>query len=203
MINSLLNTIFQIIVFSIIPFIYFCFNRNKNKKYYLNFGLVSCQLKYIYWAFIIAFPLSVTPIILYYTNNNDCIQTFFNIELSKITLNYSLLESFILIVIYSFFKTGFCEELFFRGFIGKLLRKKFSFNLSNIIQSNIFALLHLFLILLITNNILLLIFSYLYPLVASMIGFYLNENNNKKSILPSIILHSTSNFIFLIFIYLF
>ncbi|MCD6540186.1 MAG: CPBP family intramembrane metalloprotease, partial [Candidatus Omnitrophica bacterium] len=73
------------------------------------------------------------------------------------------------------------EELFFRGLLFKLLRKKFSFILSSLLTGSIFSLLH--------NNS----FSFLPVLILSIGLAYLYER--KKNLLAPVFLHSFHNFI--------
>ncbi|HEC69042.1 MAG TPA: CPBP family intramembrane metalloprotease [Candidatus Omnitrophica bacterium] len=73
------------------------------------------------------------------------------------------------------------EELFFRGLLFKLLRKKFSFILSSLLTGCIFSLLH--------NNS----FSFLPVLTLSVGLAYIYER--KKNLLAPVFLHSFHNFI--------
>ncbi len=204
MTTIILNTIIQLIVFSTIPFIYYLFNR-KNESSFLSFlGLKRCNKKYLLFALLCAFCISTISSILYYFYLKQSNQLFFQMELNKI-IDVSLSSITITIstiFIYSYLKTGLAEELFFRGFVAKLIRKKINFKIANLIQSIIFAMIHVALILTITQELSIVIFAFILPFLSSLIGFYLNEINPEKSILPSIILHGTSNLLFFIVVYI-
>ena len=102
--------------------------------------------------------------------------------------NWSLsISTFFLAFLREAIYVAFGEEIFFRGFLGGILFRKFGFIIGNIFQSIIFLLPHL---------LLLMVSLKLWPiLIAQFIGgwlfgwlFYKSE-----SILPSWLAHSLSN----------
>ena len=91
-------------------------------------------------------------------------------------------------------KTGFCEELFFRGFLNKRLSHKFGFTAGNTIQAVIFGLLHgVFLL----NTLSALTIALVIVFTATVGWFlgYANEKLGNGSIVPSWIIHSLANII--------
>ena len=104
-------------------------------------------------------------------------------------------------LIYAIFNTSLPEEIFFRGFILKRLQNKFGYNIANIIQSILFGLLHGVMFFSIVGVIKALTVILFTGTVAYVMG-YINEKKAGGSILPSWIIHATSN-IFASFIALF
>ena len=99
------------------------------------------------------------------------------------------------ILVYSFIRTGLSEELLFRGFLYKLLNKKFSFAAANTIQALLFGALHGVPIFLATNNILSLILLTLLPACMGWVMGWIDHKKNDGSVIPSWILHGTVNLI--------
>ena len=200
MINLIISAIFQLVLFTAIPFLIYSFIA-KDKIGFLNYlGLKETVSTNFFYPIIFSVALCVIPILLieYSHSFSDIFNNAFLVS-GKFDKNNGLFNCIGSIFIVSYFQTALTEEIFFRGFIGKQLLKKKSFTFSNIAQGLIFAFLHLGMGFAITKNPVFLIFSFVFPLIFSMIGFYLNEKKSGGSIFPSILLHGTSNFIFYLF----
>jgi uncharacterized protein len=105
--------------------------------------------------------------------------------------------------------TGFVEELFWRGFLGKRLVVKFGFAAGNLVQSLLFGLLHgvgFFWMLMVLRGhgaleISLLSITLKCILITSIVGFggwilgYLTEKVAGGSIIPAFIAHALGNFL--------
>ncbi len=99
-------------------------------------------------------------------------------------------------------KTALAEEIFFRGFVSKLIIKYLGFKFGIIIQAAVFSIIHLLLFLSVTDNILFLSYSLIFPFVFSIVAVYINERKADGSILPSFLMHGITNFAtYLIVIY--
>ena len=95
------------------------------------------------------------------------------------------------------FANGLCEELFFRGFLGKRLISRIGVIKGITAQAAVFALVHNILCLLGGVEVSLSYHIYIF-LMAGAFGFmagYLNEKIFNGSIIPTIIIHGLGNFI--------
>lgn len=99
------------------------------------------------------------------------------------------------VLAYAFIRTGFSEELFFRGFLLKRLASKMNFTAANVIQALLFGSLHGVPIFLATKNVLALVLLTLLPACMGFVMGWLDEKKNGGSIVPSWLLHGTVNLI--------
>lgn len=196
MFNLIISTVLQVILAIVIPFIYYYVKTKKTKNFKQFIGLKRINYKIFFIALSIGILLLIIPIVFTILSND--FKGFFT---SKKLLSGNLLNDnnvfleIVFIFIISYLKTGLSEEIFFRGFLAKLLNRKTSFKKANFYQSLIFGLIHLSFAIPF-NNIPFYIFSFSFPFIFAYIGFYINEKMAEGSILPSIIIHGTLNFIF-------
>lgn len=202
MFELLLSSLVQFILVLIIPIIYFLVTKQKLKNLFFNLGLKRTTLPILLKSFLIGTFLVLLPVLLLILND-----IFYKLFKSGFLLSGSFPKNqtiaFIVIYLFvvSYVKTALTEEIFFRGFLGKLLLKKLSFKTSNLIQAIVFGTIHLVFSLAISDYIYFILFSFIYPFLFSFLGFYINEKRAGGSILPSIILHGTANFLFYLIVY--
>ncbi|MCI2206612.1 CPBP family intramembrane glutamic endopeptidase [Pseudoramibacter alactolyticus] len=187
LLNKVLNSIIQIILFALIPFIWWYISGRKQEKFTQWIGLkkLNGKKKKIVGAVIVISVLFMIlgAIILYNLKN---------VEMATSVFKGLGLCAFPAILVYAIFNTAFPEELFFRGFILKRASDKFGFICGNCIQAILFALLHgvMFISLVgMPKSILIVVFT---GLIAYSMG-YVNEKMANGSIIPSWIIHSLSN----------
>lgn len=102
------------------------------------------------------------------------------------------MQAFGAIIVYALFNTALPEELLFRGFLLKRLKKVFGFAIANILQAVLFGLLHGILFISLTGilqSVLIIAFT---GIVAWFMG-YIDEEKACGSIIPSWIIHSAAN----------
>lgn len=193
--QSLLIAFFQITIFSIFPFIFYLFLREK-KGFLRYIGLIKPTFKSTYYSII----LTILYLIFWFTislNNSSVlglVQNPATIVGNIKQIGFSF-EAIIMLLIVSVFQTSFSEEIFFRGFLGKRLINIFNFRIGNTLQAIVFSLIHVLLIqiILTEQNYGLLIFIFL---VVGIIGYllgYLKEKIGNGSIIPGWISHALSN----------
>lgn len=185
--NEVVSSIIQIILFALIPFIWWLISGLKQEKFTQWIGIKKVEenknkISIIVIATSVVFML-LGAVTLYVLKDVE-------MATSKFTgLGIPALPA---IFIYAIFNTAFPEELFFRGFILKRISKKYGFICGNCVQSILFALLHsvmFFSIVGIVKAILIAIFT---GVIAYSMG-YANEKIANGSIIPSWIIHSLSN----------
>ncbi len=185
-INKIVSSILQIILFAIIPFIWWLVTARKQQKFTEWIGLKKIEGgKKTLTAIIltsVAFLFSGV-LALYATKGIETATSEFA-GLGVVAIPA--------IVVYATFNTAFPEELLFRGFLLKRLANKFGFNIANLTQALLFGLLHgvmFFSLVGVIKAILIIVFT---GAIAWFMG-YINEKNSNGSIIPSWIIHTISN----------
>lgn len=185
---KIVNSIVQIIIFSLIPFIWW-FIHSRNEVNFLDWiGLRKIENKrkgkFIIWMAIVTVVFMILGVFNLYMLRG--------VEMTTSEFSAQGIKAIPSILIYSIFNTALPEELLFRGFILKRLCSKFGFNNSNIIQSILFGLMHgilFFSMIGIVKTIIVIVST---STIGWMMG-YINENKANGSIIPSWIIHSIEN----------
>ncbi len=187
-INIIISSIVQFILFSIIPFIWWLITARKDTFFqWIGYKKPQTSDKKRFWSiiiiieivFLIAF-LVLMPLV--YDNASLATSQFYGKGIS----------AFIPVLIYAFFQTSFNEELFFRGFLGKRLIKKFGFAFGNTLQGVLFGSVHG--IMLYFSAVLLkaVIITVLTGAIGICMG-YVCEKQAEGSLVPSWLMHGTFN----------
>lgn len=184
LLNEIVSSIIQILLFSIVPFIWWLITARKKESFYVWIGLKKASA--ISWKSLLVVTslfIMVSVFTLYLTKDVETATS----EFEGLGIS-ALLPAFV----YAVFHTSLPEELLFRGFLLKRLSHPFGFRAANIIQGLLFGLLHgaMFLNLAGLTRTILIIF------VTSGIAFamgYINEKKSGGSILPSWFIHATAN----------
>lgn len=186
LINKVLSSVLQIILFGIIPFAWWFITARKHQKFTEWIGLKKFKEDKKTLVGII------TVSIVFLVSGALTLYAIRDIETATSEFTGLGVAATPAIVIYATFNTAFPEELLFRGFILKRLTNKFGFNIANFIQALLFSLLHgamFFMLVGVLKTILIIIFT---GLIAWFMG-YINEKNANGSIIPSWIIHTVSN----------
>ena len=184
LLNEIVSSIIQILLFSIVPFVWWLITERKKESFYVWIGLKKASA--ISWKSLLVVTslfIMVSVFTLYLTKDVETATS----EFEGLGIS-ALLPAFV----YAVFHTSLPEELLFRGFLLKRLSHPFGFRAANIIQGLLFGLLHgaMFLNLAGLTRTILIIF------VTSGIAFamgYINEKKSGGSILPSWFIHATAN----------
>lgn len=190
LLNEVLSSIVQVILFTLIPFIWWMITARKNKNFFEWIGLKRIRTdkksgicKWIICTIIIFeilgfFELSSLKDV------STATSAFSGVGISALPA----------ILIYAIFHTSLSEEILFRGFLLKRFQNKFGFQTGNFVQALLFGLLHGALFINeagATRAILLIAFT---GAVAWTMG-YLNEKKASGSLFPGWIIHGTTNII--------
>ncbi|MFO7969556.1 MAG: CPBP family intramembrane glutamic endopeptidase [Candidatus Izemoplasmatales bacterium] len=193
--TNLVSSIIQVIIFSIIPFIWWLVsNRNESsflewigikkitiqnkKKYVMTFGFI-----------LILLVFSSLLIIPFFINSSDMATSQF--------INQGIV-ALIPALIYAFIQTGLSEEILFRGFLAKRLINKFGFLIGNIVQSVLFGALHVLLFISLTNWLGTIIIFIITGFTGWLMGI-INEKQSGGSIISSWLIHGCANTLAAIF----
>jgi len=197
LVQTIIDTVIQIILFSAIPLFWWLFSARKKERFLLWIGLTkpkfNSRIKSIVVSLISFFLLLSSGLFLLYSFEDKSLLA----NAKYAGLGISGVPP---ILIYSVFQTGLCEEILFRGFLNKRFSIKFGNIFGNIAQATLFGLLHG--VLLFGNiSAITVIIAIIFSSIAGWFMGYLNENLGNGSIIPSWIIHSliniSSSFMFL------
>lgn len=193
LINSFIGAIIQVILFSLIPFVFYLIRYKKVTGFFKFIGIKKSKEGWILRSLIIsliAMIFSLLPLMFVKTTggfNSNLLATnsFVNKEFG--------LGLILEILIYAFIRTAMSEEILFRGFLAKRLISKFGFTKGNLIHSLIFGSIHG--LIFIQFGTLAIMISILLPSVLGYIFVWNNEKNCEGSIISSWLIHGISNII--------
>ena len=186
--KTLIEGIIQLILFSVLPLIWWLVTARKKKSFWSFIGLkkIQCAKKnntYVWIAGVSAAFLLLSVFMLYSVRGVETAATNFS------GLKLSALPA---ILVYAVLKTALSEEIVFRGFILKGLSAKFGFNAGNIVQSVLFGLMHGIMFFSLTSAVKTVIIILFTGGIGWFMG-YINEKKADGSILPGWCIHSIAN----------
>lgn len=187
--QSVIDAVFQVILFSVIPFIWWLISAKKEQSFFTWLGLqkhiIENKGNYSIWLLIII-VLLFGPLFTI---------TYFYLDSSILASNGFTglgISALISALFYAIVQTGLSEELFFRGFLLKRFMHKFGFQIGNIMQSLLFGILHGW-----------MFYSYipfgvvvLVVLATGFVGYlmgWINERKSNGSIITSWGIHGIGN----------
>jgi membrane protease YdiL (CAAX protease family) len=143
--NAVISALLNLIVLAALPFfIYALYEKQRNQRGFANSarraGLQLGNPRYIFYSLVFAITAVVAlilwkPPIASFTRQGSPQQEFVGLGLSGTSIFIAL--------IYGFVKTGFPEEVLFRGLIAGSLSRRLPFWRANVVQALIFLLPHL------------------------------------------------------------
>ena len=136
-ISKLISSVIQIILFTIIPFIWWLITARKECSFLKWIGLKKAEVsknKTMLWIVCIsaAFLILSVVILIFLKGVETATSDFSSLGMSAIPA----------ILIYAIFNTALPEEILFRGFLLKRISNRFGFNAGNAIQALLFGLMH-------------------------------------------------------------
>jgi len=197
MLDEFITTLIQIILFSIIPFIVYIISNKRVKGFFRYVGLFKPQKQTTILAIITSVIMvtggTLTPLLSPEIKELMCMKGTVSGNLKALGLSF---DSFVILGIIALLKTSLSEEILFRGFIAKRLISWLGFGAGNTIQSALFGLLHIGLLMLIADpELWFLISVFIFSGTAGFILGYIKEKLGNGSIIPGWIAHGTANFI--------
>ena len=187
-INKIINSLLEIILFSLLPFLFWYLSARKQEIFTDWIGIKKikgAKKTALTIILVTVFYLAISLVFLKGLNNIENATSEFQ------GLGFAALPA---IFIYAVFNTSFPEEILFRGFILKRFVNKLGFAKANFIQALLFGLLHGVMFFPLVGNLKTILIILLTSLAAFAMG-YVNEKISGGSIIPSWIIHAVSNFI--------
>ncbi|OBR68075.1 hypothetical protein A7K91_07615 [Paenibacillus oryzae] len=188
--DLIISALIQLVLFSVITFGYWLLLRRKSHRSFFQWlGLkkpvITGRRRFVFWFIgsIIALCVPGFFMTAFVLDGNVLASSqFYGAGLSAVfpALVYSLLQ------------TGLSEEVFFRGFLGKELSRRFGFALGNVIQASLFGLLHAVMLAGTAGTVNALAVAVLTAFAGWCMGF-INEKLSGGSIVPSWLMHGLVN----------
>lgn len=199
-VSSITTAIINLIVFSLIPFIWWFCRYRKKEKFIRWIGIYTPHLKSKWWVLMIFavlyyffynfdFTRLVDASTLEYLENSESVSSNAFAGLGIAAILPALIENFI--------ANGVAEEVLYRGFLCKRFCVKLGTVRGIILQAVLFGLMHNALYLLAGLDVGLWYhtLSFVFIGTGALLLGWLNEKIFNGSILPSILLHGAGNFI--------
>jgi membrane protease YdiL (CAAX protease family) len=195
-IEIIISAIFQVLLFSLIPFVWWLLTARKTVGFLSWVGLkkpkVENKKPFSIWISCLIFlfiGMTFLPVIVVDSSVTAASQ-FAGYGLILLPAGFA----------WGIMATGLGEEILFRGFLGKRCINKCGFIIGNIIQAIVFGLMHGVLFSLLTDVGLGIIF--VITVITGALGWVMmlvNEKYASGSIVPSWLLHGIGNFAVSIF----
>ncbi len=185
--SKLISSIIQIILFSLIPFIWWLITAKKECSFFRWIGLKKPEDEKhgtVFWVIGVsaAFLVLSVAVLSFLKGIETATSDFSGLGAAAIPA----------ILIYAVFNTALPEEILFRGFLLKRISDKFGFTVGNIIQAVLFGLLHGIMFFSVTGVFKALIVVAFTGGIGWCMG-YTNEKTAGGSILPSWCIHAIAN----------
>lgn len=187
-IQKLIDSAIQIVLFTLIPFIWWAITARKNTTFLDWIGLKRIkdakEHKTFIWILSVSAAFLLVSVFIIYTLKN--------IETATSEFLGLGIKALPAILIYAIFNTALAEEIVFRGFILKRISGRFGFHAGNIVQSILFGLLHGVMFFPLIGAIKTLLIIAFTGGIAWCMG-YINEKKSEGSIIPGWCIHSVAN----------
>ena len=194
MINELIGTVLQILIFTLIPFLVYLFQKKTAKGFFDDIGLKKSTKRANFLAIFACLLFAAPPLILTLVSNDfKAIMIDPNSLTGKIREMGMGVQTLFILLLMAVFKTSLAEEILFRGFLAKRLIRMAGFVKGNIIQAVLFGMIHTVLFAFTTNNPVFLTVIFIIPAIGAYVSVYLNERIANGSIIPGWISHGLAN----------
>jgi len=188
--SEILSSMVQIILFSLLPAIWWCVTARKRQTFRQWTGLKWVEAEKlpatVWWAAgtTVAFMVLGGLILYMVRDTPSAVSQFAGLGVPAVPS----------VFVYALFHTALPEELLFRGFLLKRLAGKWGFPAANTAQAVLFGLLHGVLFFPLTGPVKAAFIILFTSAIAFAMG-YINERKAGGSILPSWVIHALSNFL--------
>ena len=199
-ISNISTSVINLIVFSLIPFLWWFFRHRKETGFFRWLGFIRPHLWSKWWVLIVFavvyyffynfdFTRLVDPDTLAYIESSSAVSANAFAGLGAAAIVPAPIENFI--------ANGVAEEILYRGFLCKRLCGKLGTVVGILLQAVLFGLMHYILYIISGLNVGLWYhtLTFLFTGMGALLLGWLNEKIFNGSILPSILLHGAGNFI--------
>lgn len=187
MISKLIGSVIQIVLFTLVPFIWWLIAGRKDSSFFKWIGLKRIngkENKPLFWILGISSAFVLISVFMLYMLRN--------VESATSDFNGLGIKALPAIIIYAILNTALPEEILFRGFLLKRVSNRFGFTVGNVVQAVIFGLMHGIMFFSTVGVIKAMLITLFTGIIAYLMGFS-NEKKADGSILPSWCIHSIAN----------
>lgn len=188
--SELASSILQVIVFSLVPFIWWLVTARKKENFFTWIGfrkITDVRL----WKLSLMIAGTIAA---FWILGEWCLYIVRDADTAASVFEHGGASAIPAVLVYAILHTSLSEEILFRGFLLKRIQNKFGFIAGNMIQSLIFGLIHglgFFTQVGFISAVLIVLFT---GGIAFVMG-YINEKVANGSIFPSWIIHALTNII--------
>ncbi len=186
MISEIIGSAVQLVLFGIVPFIWWLLTARKKEGFFKWIGI-----KRIKNIKAVIFPTLVT-IIGFMIMGYFTLYLIQNVETATTSYAGLGIAGVPTVIVYALVHTSLSEELLFRGFLLKRIGNKFGFITGNLVQAILFGLLHGIMFIEYAGIVKAIIIIFFTGTLAFIMG-HINEKKADGSILPSWSIHFMSN----------
>ena len=191
--EELAGAVFQLLIFSIIPFAWWLITARKKESYFKWIGIKKMVHEKRIGNTLLITVLAVAG---YTVLTTLCIKMVSDgITTAGSQFAGKGMIAIPAALIYGYIRTGLSEEIVFRGFLLKRMMSKFGFEAGNLLQAILFGLMHGLPFGLAMHNITVTVLLTILPGAFGWFQGWLNEKRCGGSIVSSWLLHGTMNFI--------
>ena len=190
-IETLMTAIFQLFLFTLIPFIWWLIFWRKKEKFLPWIGLKkpiieNKQLVILLGCSFLAISLLTNVFFEVVETSETAVGQFQGMGATALISG----------LIFGMITTGLSEEILFRGFLAKRLIKQFGFAFGNIFQALLFGIIHVVLFhVFVSIDLFQASILFALPFLTSFFFGYINEKKSDGSIIPSYLIHGIGNVI--------
>lgn len=195
LLNTLLSTILQLLVFTFVPFLVYLLKHRQFKGFLGYIGIKRPNKKAVKFALIVFAILIPIASVFYFSPDLREATSAENTVTGQLRMAGLSVSTLLQLFIIAIFKTALTEEILFRGFIAKRLIDWLGFQWGNAIQSLVFGAIHLLIFIGQPFTVLLAAAVVFLPVIVGWITGYLNERSGNGSIVPGSILHALTNLV--------
>jgi membrane protease YdiL (CAAX protease family) len=185
LISKAVSSVIQIILFSLIPFIWWLITARKKMNFFRWIGLKkTAGTSFLLWTAGISAAFILVSFFM--------LTSLKGVEMATSDFAGLGIGALPAILVYALFNTALPEEILFRGFILKRIANKFGFAAGNTVQALIFGIVHGIMFFTVTGPVKALLIILFTGIIGWFIGF-INEKKAEGSIIPGWIIHSIAN----------
>jgi len=193
--NHVISAILQVLAFTLIPFIFYLFRKDKTISFFKYIGLYKPSGKSIVYVLLIVILFLVAGVGLAVID--DGIRAMLlspNSVTGQLRLMGLSATTILVLLIIALIKTSLAEEILFRGFIARQLIARLGFKTGNVLQATLFGLIHLILFWALTKSSLIpLLFIFVFSTMAGLTIGYIKVKHANGSIVPGWVAHGVGN----------
>lgn len=192
-ISELLGALVQVVLFALVPFIWWLITARKKENFFKWIGLKKAKSEGNGFKAVVVAVLAL----IVYAVTTELFVTNFASDVTTAGSQYAGTGAagIPLAFIYGLIKTGLSEEILFRGFLLKRISGKFGFVAGNLVQAIAFGLVHGIPFGNLTHNVVVAVALTVLPAIVGFVLGWVNEKKFSGSIIPSWLLHGVTNVI--------